>query len=55
MRRRLDFSTSWALAVLAIERRHEHGKTRKRWFGKMNRALAAAGQPAHARTCATCC
>eukprot|EP00267_Zea_mays_P045572 XP_020397879.1 aspartate and glycine-rich protein-like [Zea mays] len=29
-------------------RRHEHGKTRKKWFGKMNRALAAAEQPAHA-------
>jgi hypothetical protein len=48
MRRRLDFSSAWALAVLAMGRRHEHGKTRKKWFGKMNRALAAAEQPAHA-------
>jgi hypothetical protein len=26
-----------ALTVLAMERRHEHDKTRKKWFGKMNR------------------
>jgi hypothetical protein len=35
--------------------RGAHGKTKKKWFGKMNRALAAAKQPAHAGTCATCC
>jgi hypothetical protein len=54
MRRRSEFSASWALAVLAMERRHGHDKTRKRWIGKMNRALAAAGQPAHTGTCVSC-
>jgi hypothetical protein len=34
--------------------KHGHDKTKKRWFRKMNRALAAAGQPAHMGTCASC-